>query len=79
MGLLSDHIEHLNYRITFPDKYSREVEGAKRFWIGGHCMQILVAHSNKRVKYIFDETIHHKETWCERMMTTQQLSHIVTV
>jgi len=74
VGLACDHIEHLNYRITFLDKFANDVDGAKDFWIGGHSMQILVGHSNRTVKYVFDETINHKAGWCQRMQLTMHLS-----
>ena len=67
VGLQSVHIENLNYRITFLDKFANPVEGAIQFWIGGHSMQTLVAHSNRLVKYVFDETIIHNQGWCDRM------------
>ena len=67
VGLACDHIEHLNYRITFLDKFANDVEGAKEIWIGGHSMQTLVAHSNRTVKYVFDDTINHKQGWCQMM------------
>ena len=72
VGLQSVHIENLNYRITFLDKFANPVEGAIQFWIGGHSMQTLVAHSNRLVKYVFDETIIHKQGWCDRMLLTQE-------
>jgi len=59
--LPSDYIENLNYRITFLHKFSKEVDSANRFWIGGHRMQALVAHSNRTVKYVFDETINSNQ------------------
>jgi len=76
VGLQSVHIENLNYRITFLDKFANPVEGAIQFWIGGHSMQTLVAHSNRTGKYVFDEHITHKQGWCERMLLTQQLSQL---
>ena len=50
------------------------MECAKDIWIGGHSMQTLVAHSNRTVKYVFDDTINHQEGWCQRMQLTMQLS-----
>ena len=76
VGLQSVHIENLNYRITFLDKFANPVEGAIQFWIGGHSMQTLVAHSNRLVKYVFDETIIHKQGWCDRMLLTQEYSQL---
>ena len=73
-GLRCDHIEHLNYQITFFDKFANDVECAKDIWIGGHSMQILVAHSNRMDKYVFDDTINHQEGWCQRMQLTMHLS-----
>ena len=75
-GLPCDHIEHLNYRITFFDKFANDVECAKDIWIGGHSMQTLVAHSNRTVKYVFDDTINHKQGWYQRMELTNQLSQL---
>ena len=77
LGLQSVHIENLNYRITFLDKFANPVEGAIHFWIGGHSMQTLVAHSNRLVKYVFDETIIHKQQgWCDRMLLTPEYSQL---
>ena len=76
VGLQYFHIENLNYRITFLDKLANPVEGASSIWIGGHSMQTLVAHSNRLVKYVFDETIIHKQGWCDRMSLTQEFSQL---
>ena len=56
-GKPSDHIEGLNFCITFLDKFARNVDGYSRIWISGDVMQCLVNHSNKKVKYVFDQTI----------------------
>ena len=42
-------------------------------------METLVAHSNRTVKYVFDETINHIQGWCQRILLTQQLSQVGTV
>ena len=78
-GLPCDHIEHLNYRITCFDKFANDVECAKYIWIGGHSMQTLVAHSNRTVKCVFDDTINHKQGWCQRMELNKQLSKFFQV
>ena len=73
-GKRSDHIEGLNFCITFLDKFARNVDGYSRIWISGDVMQCLINHSNKKVKYVFDQTTMHQEGWCDRKLLSQQLS-----
>jgi len=73
-GKLTNQIEGLNYCIIFLDKFAREVDNATRIWIDGDTMHTLVTHTFVRVKFVFEQTITHKDGWIERVVFGQQVS-----
>ena len=73
-GLPSNQIEGLSFCITFLDKFAKNVESASNIWINGDLMTTLISHTNKKIKYVFDQTTVHKEGWSDRNMLSQELS-----
>ena len=73
-GKPSDHIEGLKFCITFLDKFARHVDRYSRIWITGDVMQTLINRTNKKVKYVFDQTTMHQEGCSDRKILSQQLS-----
>ena len=67
-------MEGLNFCITFLDKFAKNVDSASKIWINGDVMTTLISHTNKKIKYVFDQTTVHKEGWSERNMLSQELS-----
>ena len=53
-GKPSNHIEGLNFCITFLDKFARNVNGFSRIWISGDVMQCLINHSNTYFTFLFE-------------------------
>ena len=39
-------------------------------WVTGDVMIELITHTNKKIKWVFDETIIHKVGWVERSLTS---------
>ena len=73
-GLPCNQMEGLNFCITFLDKFAKNVDSASKIWINGDVMTTLISHTNKKIKYVFDQTTVHKEGWSERNMLSQELS-----
>ena len=57
------HVEDLNYRITMLNKNGMPDSRMTNTWINGPLMAVLIAHPNKSLKYVFDETINRQNTW----------------
>ena len=73
-GKLSDHIEGLNFCIIFLNKFAKNVDHYSEYWITGDIVQTLINHTNKKVKYVFDQTTIHQEGWIDKKTLSQQLS-----
>ena len=56
-GKPSDHIEGLNFCITFLDKFAKSVNNNSVIWITGDVMQTLINHTNKKVKYVYEPSL----------------------
>ena len=74
-GLPPNNIESMLFCISFLENGKPSVdEHQQRVWILGHIMASLVRYANKTIKFVFDETIVHKERWCSRAL----LSHVLS-
>ena len=73
-GLPTNSIESMSFCISFLARNGEPNEGTKRNWITGDIMASLVSHLNRKMKFVFDETIVHKEGWSTRDVLSQTLS-----
>jgi hypothetical protein len=65
-GKIGGQIESMSYCITFLDRSANPIIGRTRIWVTGDVMTGLINHPNKKIKWVFDETIIHKKGWVER-------------
>ena len=59
-------IENMNYCVTFLSKEGKGVPRRERIWVTGTIMSDLVTHKNKKLKFVYDETIHFQKGWSFR-------------
>ena len=68
-GKICGQVESMNYCVTFLDKNANMMNEKTRMWVTGDVMIELITHTNKKIKWVFDETIIHKVGWVERTST----------
>ena len=66
-------IEDMLFHVTFLTKHGDE---GQRMWLTGHLFNSLISHGFKKVKYIYDHTIHPQSHWvsAERIYEEEQMT-----
>ena len=59
-------IENMNFCVTFLSKEGKGVPRRERIWVTGTIMSDLVTHKNKKLKFVYDETINFQKGWSFR-------------
>ena len=65
-------IESMDFCITFLSDNGEHWVGHSRVWVTGDVMVILVSHTNVKIKFVFDETIHQNHAWTKEDGTLSQ-------
>ena len=50
--------------VTFLSEYAKPLN--EKIWVSGAAMNTMITHNLVKKKYVFDETIHHKDGWTSR-------------
>ena len=50
--------------VTFLSEYAKPLN--EKVWVSGAAMNTMITHNLVKKKYVFDETIHHKDGWTSR-------------
>ena len=72
-GKIRGQVESMNYCLTFLNKHANTMKEKTRMWVTGDVMIELMTHTNKKIKWVFDETIIHK-VGCVGRSSTSTLS-----
>ena len=69
-GAMSNQLESMLFLVSFlgPLGTVEGTEIGEAVWIEGNIMATMANPSNAKIKYIFDETINHKEGWYFRQL-----------
>ena len=62
----------MKYQVTFLGKDGQGVEDCTSIWINGETMSKMVHHNLKRIKFVLDETMFHKDGWIDQDMTDRK-------
>ena len=54
-------IHGMCFCVTFLSEYAKPLD--EKVWVSGTAMNTMITHTYKKKKYIFDETIYHKDGW----------------
>ena len=64
-------LENMNFAVTFINPSGDETIDSQNIWIGGETMASLISCSRKKIKFVFDETVHMKPGWRNRTILSQ--------
>jgi hypothetical protein len=71
-GMPLDQFSGMIFRVSILGKDAEVLAGYCRIWISGSVMNRLITVNNKKkIKFVFDETITHREGWITRRLAGQ--------
>ena len=66
-GKIEGQVKSMNYCLIFLGKNVNMIKQNTRMWVTENIMMELMTHTNKKMKWVFDETITHNVGWVERL------------
>ena len=70
-GMVQHHIGSMSFCITFLTKKSTSEKDGGCIGISGEIMNIILAHTNKKFKLVYDRTIVMKTGWVDQIAILQ--------
>ena len=70
-GINTTAVEEMNFCVSFLSVTGEVDSNLDKIWVGGYAMSGLLNHNNKKVKHVFDETVHMKSGWRIRQLMSQ--------
>ena len=64
-------LESMKFAVTFINQSGDEIVETQNIWIDGEMMASIISCSRKKIKFVFDETVHMKSGWRERTLLSQ--------